>query len=161
MKAILILMSLISTTVFATAQQGGVGAAGTPGVEDGSCWRGGNHDITVGVRGTMHGDQKVTVEEGDEEASGTGTPDVDGGCDESSEIKVDTEHYRAKNGKMQRKNDAGSWVDMSKTTCDPPPGGGATGPPPAAFGDTETIGSLPFAMVVLRNEDELFVSLPA
>lgn len=154
MKATLILMAIASTTILAAAQQGG-GAVGTPGVMDDTCWKGGTHHISVDVRGTIHGDDKVTVTEGTDTASGTGTPDPDGGTAESSEIKVGSETYKVDGGKMQRKNDNGAWVDMSKETC----------PEPLMFGAEETIGSLPYfmsqSMRVMRHEDELFSSLPA
>ena len=81
----------------------------------------------------------VTVTEGDDEGSGTGTPADDGGCLESSDITVGDETYRAQDGKMQWENDNGDWIDMTETTCD------ADG---ASCGDTETIGSLPFAKLI-------------
>jgi hypothetical protein len=94
-------------------------AAGTPGVEDGTCWKNSSgNEIEVGVRGTIHGDQEITVTEGDESGTGTGTPDPDGGCAESSTISVDGEKYRVKNGGMQWENDNGDWINMSETKCD-------------------------------------------
>lgn len=100
---------------------------GVPGVEDGSCWKNSNHEIEVEVRGTIHGDQEVTVTEGSEEGTGTGTPDPDGGCAESSSISVGDETYRVHNGKMQWKNESGDWINMTKTNC------------PKTLGDTRVV----------------------
>ena len=91
---------------------------GVPGVENGSCWKNGvGNEIKVKVEGTVHGDQEVTVTEGQSSGTGTGTPDPDGGCAESSDISVGDETYRVHNGKMQRQNDNGDWINMTKTRC--------------------------------------------
>tara|TARA_R110000822_G_scaffold120633_4_gene254153 strand:- start:950 stop:1387 length:438 start_codon:yes stop_codon:yes gene_type:complete len=95
------------------------GAAGTPGVEDGTCWKNSSgNEIEVGVRGTLHGDQEITVTEGTDSGTGTGTPDPDGGCAESSSISVGSECYRVDNGGMEWKNPAGKWINMTKVKCD-------------------------------------------
>ena len=92
---------------------------GVPGVEDGTCWKNtvGNN-VSVKVRGTVMGDQEITITEGNNSGRGRGNPDPDGGCAETQNpISVGNEKYRIHNGKVQHKNDSGQWVNMSKTKC--------------------------------------------
>jgi len=106
-------------TLAGQATQSDTGAAGTPGVEDGTCWKNSSgNEIDVEVRGTIHGDQKVTVNEGDESGEGTGTPDPDGGCADSSTITVGDEKYRVKDGDMEWENPNGDWIEMTEVKCD-------------------------------------------
>lgn len=115
---------------------------GDTGVEDDSCWKNNSgNEIEVEVRGTLHGDQEITVTEGDESGTGTGTPDPDGGCDDSSEITVGDETYRVEDGEMEWKNDSGNFVDMKEMECDKDDAD-VDGPMESGGGDT--VGTLPF-----------------
>lgn len=153
MKVILMtIFGLAMTGAAAHGQQGG-DAVGTPGVEDGSCWHDSSgHSVSIKVRGTLHGDQKVTFTSGTDSGDSTGTPDPDGGCADAASTKVGSDSYRIKDGDVQRKNDAGHWLDLSKTTC----------PEPMIGTGNETIGSLPYQMSMRTLWDgETFHSLPA
>ncbi len=138
----LALFTIVFATLAPAIPNDDAPAAGTPGVEDGSCWKNNSgNEISVNVRGTVHGDQEITVSEGAHSGTGTGTPDPDGGCDESSAISVDSERYRVDDGGMQWKNPTGSWIDMSKTKCED-----GDGDPPSDPGDenlANSVGSLP------------------
>lgn len=95
-------------------------SAGTPGVEDGTCWKTNNktgHRISVKVKGSMHSHVDVTVTEGDQSGTGKGDPDKDGGCELSGEIKVGKETYKVEGGRMKWLNPAGNWVTMTKVKC--------------------------------------------
>ncbi len=130
--------------------------SGTTGVRSDTCWTNSSgNEIEVDIVGTIHGDQKVTVTEGDESGTGTGTPADDDGCLESSDIAVGDELYRAENGGMQWENPTGDWIDMTEVDCDDEE--------PGTIDAEETIGSLPHDVVklILLREDEVFVSLPA
>lgn len=97
------------------------GAGGTPGVEDGTCWENATdtHTVEVGVVGTVHGDQKITITEGDESGTGLGTPDPDGGCADSEQITVGDQEYRIENGRTEWLNPANdAWVEMHGVKCD-------------------------------------------
>ncbi len=95
------------------------GGGGKKGVEDGSVWKNSSgHQIEVGVEGTIHGDQNITVTEGTNSGTGLGTPDPDGGCADSEVIDVGGEKYRVEKGKMQWKNKNGKWVNMHKAPAD-------------------------------------------
>ena len=116
-----ILVACLSLAFVAAAQQSDSpdpGPNGKPGVEDGTCWKNSSgNQVTVKVKGTVHGTQNVTVTEGGSSGKGTGTPDPDGGCADSSEISVGSETYKAKHGKMKWKNPAGKWITMTKVKC--------------------------------------------
>lgn len=94
------------------------GAPGDKGAPDDSCWKdsSGNR-AKVDIVGTTHGDQNVTVDDGQESGKGKGTPASDDGCRESSEIKVGDDWYQIKKGKLQKRsdpNDPNSYKDMSQ-----------------------------------------------
>lgn len=92
-------------------------AAALAGVENDTCWK--RPPVRVEVRGTVFGDQEVTVT-GEDGTTGTGvgTPDPKGGCADSSEITVGSERYRVKNGRMQHRAANGKWSNMTKVRCD-------------------------------------------
>jgi hypothetical protein len=105
---------------------------GTPGVENGDCFSDSSgHSSEVAVKGMMTGNQKVTVTETTTTSNpdGTtttttetgsteeGTPDPEGGCADSGQMKVGDSWYRVKNGKLQRENDNEDWINQSEGTC--------------------------------------------
>ena len=112
---ILLLFLLVSPLV---ALQG-VGASAKGGVKSGSTWKNNTQEVDVCVRGTIHGNQEVTVTQNGKTGKGTGTPHKNGGCKDSSTITVGGEKFRVKNSTMQHKNSKGKWTNMHQ-----PPGGG-------------------------------------
>ena len=136
----LVAMALLATLAVSATPQSADGAAGTPGVMDDTCWKNSSsNEINVEVRGTIHGDQEITVNEGETSGTGTGTPDPDGGCAESSAVFVGGEAYRVKSGGMEWRNPDDDWIDMTEVKCDEDDDGGT---PPLLLGDG-TIGSVP------------------
>lgn len=116
-----ILLALLAIATLASSAIGQAPATpvGTPGVEDGTCWKNSSgNEVTVSVAGTTSGGQDVTFTEGSNSGTAVGTPDPDGGCADSSSVSVGSESYRVKDGKVQWKNDSGTWINMYETECD-------------------------------------------
>ncbi len=97
-------------------------------VDDDSCWSdSAGREVTVEVDGLMFGNQRITVTETVTAPDGTettntgstdeGTPNPNGGCEDSDEIKVGDETYKVENGKLKRKNDQGDFVALTEDQC--------------------------------------------
>lgn len=145
MRTILMLLSVLILGL-ATSSPNAVAddvAAGDKGVKEGTCWKddNGNRVKVAKIRGTIHGDQKVTFESGGKSSNkATGTPASDGGCRECSPVSCDGNTYDIKGGKVRIEDSDGKMRNMRQTkdsACDDDEAEstGNNGP--------DTIGSLP------------------
>lgn len=115
-----------------TGSPGGTMAAtGGPEVEAGSGWGGGLSSVTVNMSlNPTVNTVTVSVTSGGGTSSGaTGTPGpsctaADPTCVESGTMTVGGKTYRVKDGKLQRKNSSGRWINMRKVKSPPSPPGG-------------------------------------
>jgi len=102
-------------TVGSLPGQGGDTTMGDKGVKHGTCWERDGVKVHVKVVGSFSGEQKVTATSGGEADTGKGTPASDWGCRESEVMSAGGNSFRIKSGKVQMKDDGGTWRTMTAT----------------------------------------------